>query len=214
MDEDLEIINSNTRNEKIKIFFLNNQKKFIISFLVTVILILSFYIFQIYKDKNRIQISDKYNSAIIEFNNANKQEIILSMKQIIEDKDSTYSPLALYFLLDNKLIDNNNEINNLFDVVINETSLENEIRNLVIYKKALFNANFVKENKLLEILSPIINSESIWRSHGSYLIAEYLYSKNEKQKAKEFFEKIILIKNANQDIILEAQKRLNRDLSE
>jgi predicted negative regulator of RcsB-dependent stress response len=214
MDEDLEIINSNTRNEKIKIFFLNNQKKFIISFLVTVILILSFYIFQIYKDKNRIQISDKYNSAIIEFNNANKQEIILSMKQIIEDKDSTYSPLALYFLLDNKLIDNNNEINNLFDVVINETSLENEIRNLVIYKKALFNANFVKENKLLEILSPIINSESIWRSHGLYLIAEYFYSKNEKQKAKEFFEKIILIKNANQDIILEAQKRLNRDLSE
>ena len=136
------------------------------------------------------------------------------MKQIIEDKDSTYSPLALYFLLDNKLIDNNNEINNLFDVVINETSLENEIRNLVIYKKALFNANFVKENKLLEILSPIINSESIWRSHGLYLIAEYFYSKNEKQKAKEFFEKIILIKNANQDIILEAQKRLNRDLSE
>ena len=214
MDEDLAIINSNTRNEKIKIFFLNNRKKFIISFLVIVVLILSFYIFQIYKDKNRIQISDKYNSAIIEFNNANKQETILSMKQIIEDKDSTYSPLALYFLLDNKLIDNNNEINNLFDVIINETSLENEIKNLVIYKKALFNANFVKENELLEILSPIINSESIWRSHGLYLAAEYFYSKNEKQKAKEFFEKIILIKNANQDIILEAQKRLNRDLSE
>tara|TARA_E500000178_G_scaffold351004_1_gene411136 strand:+ start:211 stop:855 length:645 start_codon:yes stop_codon:yes gene_type:complete len=214
MDEDLAIINSNTRNEKIKNFFLNNRKKFIISFLVIVVLILSFYIFQIYKDKNRIQISDKYNSAIIEFNNANKQETILSMKQIIEDKDSTYSPLALYFLLDNKLIDNNNEINNLFDVIINETSLENEIKNLVIYKKALFNANFVKENELLEILSPIINSESIWRSHGLYLAAEYFYSKNEKQKAKEFFEKIILIKNANQDIILEAQKRLNRDLSE
>ena len=214
MDEDLAIINSNTRNEKIKNFFLNNKKKFIISFLVIVVLILSFYIFQIYKDKNRIQISDKYNSAIIEFNNANKQETILSMKQIIEDKDSTYSPLALYFLLDNKLIDNNNEINNLFDVIINETSLENEIKNLVIYKKALFNANFVKENELLEILSPIINSESIWRSHGLYLAAEYFYSKNEKQKAKEFFEKIILIKNANQDIILEAQKRLNRDLSE
>ena len=214
MDEDLAIINSNTRNEKIKNFFLNNRKKFIISFLVIVVLILSFYIFQIYKDKNRIQISDKYNSAIIEFNNANKQETILSMKQIIEDKDSTYSPLALYFLLDNKLIDNNNEINNLFDVIINETSLENEIKNLVIYKKALFNANFVKENELLEILSPIINSESIWRSHGLYLAAEYFYSKNEKQKAKEFFEKIILTKNANQDIILEAQKRLNRDLSE
>ena len=214
MDEDLAIINSNTRNEKIKNFFLNNRKKFIISFLVIVVLILSFYIFQIYKDKNRIQISDKYNSAIIEFNNANKQETILSMKQIIEDKDSTYSPLALYFLLDNKLIDNNNEINNLFDVIINETSLENEIKNLVIYKKALFNANFVKENELLEILSPIINSESIWRSHGLYLAAEYFYSKNEKQKAKEFFEKIVSLENGNQNLKIESQKRLNRDLSE
>ena len=213
MDEDLAIINSNTRNEKIKNFFLNNRKKFIISFLVIVVLILSFYIFQIYKDKNRIQISDKYNSAIIEFNNANKQETILSMKQIIEDKDSTYSPLALYFLLDNNLIDNKQEINNLFDTII-QISLETEIKNLIIYKKALYNANFVEEKELLEILKPIIQSESIWKSHGLYLVAEYFYSKNEKQKSKEFYEKIISTSNANKDLILEAQKRLIRDLSD
>ena len=66
------------------------------------------------------------------------------MKEIIEDKDSTYSPLALYFLLDNKLIDNRDEVNNLFDILINKTSLEYEIKNLVIYKKGLFNADLVK----------------------------------------------------------------------
>ena len=111
MEEDLAIINSNTRNEKIKNFFLNNRKKFFVSLLILLVLIVSFYIFQIYKDKNRIQISDKYNSAVIDFNNVDKQRSIASMKQIIKNKDSTYSPLALYFLLDNELISNNDEIN-------------------------------------------------------------------------------------------------------
>ena len=60
----------------------------------------------------------------------------------------------------------------------------------------------------------MLNSESVWESHVLYLMAEYFYSKNEKQKSKEFFEKIINLKNANQDIIKETQKRLNRDLSE
>ena len=63
-------------------------------------------------------------------------------------------------------------------------------------------------------LKPVVNSESVWKSHALYLIAEYFYSKNEKQKSKEFFNNIIQIENANQDIVKEAQKRLNRDLSE
>ena len=213
MDEDLAIINSNTRNERIKNFFLNNKKKFLAILISFIILILSFYLYQIYENKNRLQLSEKYNSAIIEYNKIEKQKTISTMKEIIENKDSTYSPLALYFLLDNNLIDNKKEINNLFDTII-QISLETEIKNLIIYKKALYNANFVEEKELLEILKPIIQSESIWKSHGLYLVAEYFYSKNEKQKSKEFYEKIISTSNANKDLILEAQKRLIRDLSD
>ena len=117
-------------------------------------------------------------------------------------------------MIDNDLIGNRNEINTLFDILIEKTSLETEIKNLIIYKKGLYNADFSSENDLLEILNPIINSKSLWKSHALYLVAEYFYSKNEKQKAKEFFEEILNIENANQDIIKEAQKRLNRDLSE
>ena len=214
MDEEITIINSETRNEKIKNFFLKNQKKIILSIIVLILLILSFYSYQIYKNKQKIQISEKYNSAIIEYENVKNTKTILTMKEIIEDKDSTYSPLALYFLLDNKLIDNRDEVNNLFDILINKTSLEYEIKNLVIYKKGLFNADLVEESELLAILDPVVKSESVWKSHGLYLLAEYFYFKNEKQKSKEFFEKIISTQNANQDIILEAQKRLTRDLSE
>ena len=136
------------------------------------------------------------------------------MKEIVEDKNSTYSPLALYYIVDNDLINNKDEINNLFDILINKTSLETEIKNLIIYKKALYNADSSNESELLSILNSLINSKSVWKSHALYLLAEYFYSKNEKQKSKEFFNQILSIENANQDIIKEAQKRLNRDFSE
>ena len=136
------------------------------------------------------------------------------MRQIIDNKDTTYSPLALYFLIDNNLIDNNDEANELFNVLIKKTPLENEIKNLIIYKKALYNADSSSENELLDILKPLLNSESVWKSHGLYLAAEFFYSKKQKQKSKEFFNEIINTKNANQDIVKEARKRLSRDLSD
>ena len=78
----------------------------------------------------------------------------------------------------------------------------------------MYNADNIDENRLLEILKPLINSESVWKTHSLYLMAEYFYSKNEKLKAKEFFNQIIILENVNQDLKIEAQKRLNRDLSE
>ena len=93
-------------------------------------------------------------------------------------------------------------------------SLEKEIKNLIIYKKALFFADYVEENELLEILNPLIKTESVWSSHALYLLGEYYFSKNEKRKSKEFFNKIQSLKNVNQDIQKETQKRLNRDFSE
>ena len=214
MDEEISIINTKTRNEKIKDFFIDNKKKLISIVLLLIFIILIFYFFQIYQDRVKEKISEKFNDAILEYKNGDKSKTTISMKEVILDKNSTYSPLALYFILDNNLIENKTEINQLFDILINDLPLEKEIKNLVIYKKALFNADIVNENELLRIIAPVLNSESVWESHVLYLMAEYFYSKNEKQKSKEFFEKIINLKNANQDIIKETQKRLNRDLSE
>ena len=214
MDEDIAIINSNTRSQRIKDFFTKN-KKLLISLLVFLILILlSFYSYQIYKDKNKIKFSDKYNSAIIKHKNGDNSSIVLAMQEIVENKDPTYSPLALYYLIDNELINDKSKINSLFDILIKKTSLDNEIKNLIIYKKALYNADTINEGQILEILNPVINSKSVWKSHALYLIAEYFYSKGEKQKSKEFFSQIITLENANLDILKETQKRLNRDLSE
>ncbi len=214
MDEEIVIINEKTRNEKIKSFLLENKKLLITVITVLILIVLGFYSYKIYQDGQIEKLSNKYNNAIIDYNNGNKIKIVESMEAIIRDKNSTYSPLALYFLIDNNLIKNRKDVNELFNILIDKTSLEKEIKNLIIYKKALYNADFINENELLNLLKPLTNSKSVWKSHALYLIAEYFFSKNEKQKSKEFFNQIISIENANQDILRETKKRLNRDLSE
>ena len=214
MDEEISIIDSNTRNEKIKNFLTNNKKKIISSVLILVILVIGIYSIDTYKKQTKLKLADKYNFAVINFKPENSQKIIEDLTEIVKANDTTYSPLALYFLIDNNLIENQEEINLLFDEVINKTKLDKEIKNLNIYKKGLFNSNFVSENELLIILNPLINSESIWKSHALYLIAEYFYSKDEKQKAKEFFNQILSLPQVNNDIKTASQKRINRDLSE
>jgi len=214
MDEEITIINTNTRNEKIKNFFINNKKKLIIGFSIILVVIISYLSMKEIKERNKIKLANKFNITKLNFKIEDKQTTINHLTNIVNKNDSTYSPLALYFIIDNNLIDNKNEINSLFDRLVDEADLDEEIKNLIIYKKGLFNSDFSNENDLLQILNPVINSESIWKSHSLYLIAEYFYSKNQKQKAKEFFNQILLLSNASEDIKVESQKRLNRDLGE
>ena len=214
MDEDISIINANTRNEKIKNFFIKNKNKLILAITIVSVSLIGYFSLGEYKNKQKIKMSDDFNSIIIDYSENNKEQTAQDLIKLINKKDSTYSPLSLYFIIDNKLVDEKNEINKLFNIIIDETSLDDEIRNLNIYKKALYNADNSNEVELLNILNPIIRSESIWKSHALYLMAEYFYSKNEMQKSKEFFNQIIKLNKANQEIKLEAQKRLNRDLSE
>ena len=214
MDEEITIIDSNTRNEKIINFFINNKKNLIIGFLIIFVLTIGYLSIKEVRERNKIKLANQFNITIINFKVEDSQKTIDQLTKLINENDATYSPLALYFLIDNNLIENKNEINSLFDELISETNLDEEIKNLIIYKKALFNSDFVTENDLLQMLSPIINSKSIWKSHSLYLIAEYFYSKKQKEKAKEFFNQILLLPNANIDIKVAAQKRLNRDLGE
>ena len=214
MDEEVSLIDTNTRNEKIKNFLINNKSK-IISFLVFVVIVLIlFFSFGEYQKSVKKEISDQFNLATISFKIENKEKTLNELTEVIKSKNPTYSPLALYFVIDNNLSDDRDEINNFFDILISETNLDEEIKNLVIYKKALFNADDISEVGLLNILKPINNSESVWKSHSLYLIGEYFFSKGEKEKSKEFFQQINTLNNANASIQTQAQKRLTRDLSD
>ena len=214
MDEDISIIKSNTRNEKVRNFFNKNKIKIISILLSIVIVLIGAYSFDKYETNQKIEISNKFNSITLTYSENTKDYTVKNLLEIINEKDPTYSPLSLYFIIDNKLISDQGELNSYFDILIKNTSLDEEMKNLVIYKKALFNADQADEGQLLSILNPLINSKSVWKSHALYLMAEYFYSKDQKQKSKEFFNQIVSLESSNSDIKRQAEKRLNRDLSE
>ena len=214
MDQEVEIINNNTRIEKMKNFYVNYKKQLIILVVVIVLSLFGFFLYEEYKFGNKEKLANKYNNIITKFEINQKENISSELKEMINVKDKTYSPLAFYFLLDNEMINSNEEINTYFDILINDLDLDDEIKNLTIFKKGLFNSDFAEENELLNILNPLIKSESKWKPHALYLMAEYYFSKKEKQKSKEFFIQIISLENVNSKIKLEAQKRLRADFSE
>ena len=214
MEEEIQIINQNTRREKFKNFVIKNKKILVTSVSSIIIIILLLVFYSEIKFKNQIKLGNKYNEIVLSYEKTNNQNAEEELIDIIQKKDPTYSPLALNFIIDNEIVNDKIKVNELFDIIIEKTNIENEIKNLIIYKKALYNSDNINENDLINILNPILNSESVWKSHSLYLLAEYFLSKNEKQKSKEFLVQIIELENANPKIKVEAQKRINRDLSD
>ncbi len=118
MDEDISIINSNTRNEKIKNFFLTNKKKLLAFLVIVVILLISFFGYGEFKDYQRQKVSNLFYSTIINYEENKKEITIKKLIEVVELKDPTYSPLSLYYILDNDLISSADQINDLFNILI------------------------------------------------------------------------------------------------
>ena len=215
MEEEIQIINENTKKEKIKNFFIKNVKYFIFSISSLIILVLAYFVYIEIQSRNQIKLAEKYNNTVNNFQNLkNTEQTKKILVDIIEKKNSTYSPLALYFIIDNDLESKKNEINKYFDKVISISSLEKEIKNLNIYKKAVFNSDFVSDIELVEILRPITNSDSIWKSHSLLLLSEYFYFKKNYAESKKLLNEILSFEDSNPEIKLEAKKKLTRDFSE
>ena len=133
MDQEIDLINKNTRNERIINFFKKNYKIFILSISLIIIIILLFFGLEYLNKKKNIKLSNTYNNIISSYELKNKNFVIEELKNIIEQKNKTYSPLSLFFLIDNDLITSKVEINNYIDLIIDYIKLEKEIKNLIIY---------------------------------------------------------------------------------
>ena len=68
MDEDIVAINNNTRNEKIKNFFVKNKKRLIFIISLIVLLIFGYFIYGDLKERNKIELADRYNKITINLN--------------------------------------------------------------------------------------------------------------------------------------------------
>ena len=96
----------------------------------------------------------------------------------------------------------------MFDHLLANNKFSKEVRDLLIYKRALFNSNFIDESKLLESIKPLINTETLWKPHGLLLLGDYFMSKGEYIKAIEFYQKIFNISNLHNDIYNHARSQL------
>ena len=209
MSEDIEIVNQNTRNEKIKNFFSNNYKKLIGGLILILLFLFLYFGYLEYKKRQKEEIAEIYNQITLKELTTKDVGDIKRLIEIIEKKDPVYSALSLYFIVENKLVNDKKEINNFFDLVI-ESQVENELKNLIIYKKALYNSDIVLENELLEILNPVLKSESVWKSHALLLMADYFAHNKDLIKSKDFLEEILNSEIVNNEIRIEAERRLKR----
>ena len=209
MSEDIEIINQNTRIEKIKNFFSNNYKKLIGSLVLILLLLFSYFGYQEFEKRAKLEIAETYNQITLKEITIQNSNDIEQLVKIIKEKDPIYSALSLYFIIENDLVNDQKEINNFFDLVV-KSQEEKEIKNLIIYKKALYNADNISENELLDILNPILKSESVWKSHALLLMADYFENSNNLIKSKNFLEEIVNSELVNNEIRIEAERRLKR----
>jgi len=197
-----------TKKSKLKKFY-DSYKTFIISgIFIFVILIASFTFYFDNKEKKKILLSEKYVQARIYIENKENDKGTKLLREIIFANDSTYSLLSFFIILDLNLIKDYQELSILFDHILKKNKFDKELKELLIYKKSLLSSGFVKESELLELIKPILKSESLWRPHALLLLGDYFVSKKEYLKAKEFYSQILNINNVRKDFKEYASSKL------
>jgi len=182
-----EILN-NTFQNKIKSFLKNNFKNLIILLIFLILILFGYFFYKDFQKKKEIELAEQYTLASIQFKEKKINETKQMLENIINKNHKFYSPLALYFMIDNNLENDTQKIINFFDKILLIKSIENENLNLIKIKKALFLFSLGDEELIIKTLNPIINSDSVWKNMAIELISNYFLSKNQKAKANEYIQ--------------------------
>ena len=193
---------------KLRIFYEKNIILIFSTVLIIIIIVGSFGFYSTLKEQKKTFLAESYIDAKIYLANNDKNTAKNILKEIIYANDSTYSTLSFFLILNQKLIKEQEELSNLFDYVIENNIFEKEEKNLIIFKKALFQSNFIDESELLEVLKPLINTDTAWKPHALLLLGDYFVSRKEYIKAKEFYMQILSLKNINRELYDQANSRL------
>ena len=197
-----------TKKSKMLKFYQENKILIysIIFFILIIIGSTFFYLER--KEKNNIALADSYIEAKIYLENGDKNKAKEILTNIIYKSSGTYSAMSLFFILSKNLIVDKEELYNLFDYILKNKKFDDEIKNLILFKKALFQSNFSTEIELLEIVKPILNSDSLWKPYTLSLLGDYFISKKEYRKAKEFYMQILTINNLQKELYDHAKLQL------
>lgn len=197
-----------SKKDRILKFYERNKILIFLGILFFIITTASISFYFESKEKKKLFWSNNYIEARIYLERGEKSKAKDILKTIIFANDKTYSVMSLFLILKENLVVDQQELTNLFDHILENNKFDKEVENLIIFKKSLFQSNFVDESKLLESLKPLISKETFWKPHALLLLGDYFSSKNEYLKAKEFYIQVLSLKSLNIELYEHANSQL------
>ena len=197
-----------TKKSKFRKLYDANKLLIFSTLFVLVIASISFSFYTVSREKKQILLADNYMVAKFYLQNNERDKGRKILKEIILANNSTYSTLSLFLILDEDLADDQKEISNLFDHLLANNKFEQEVKNLIIFKKTLFLSNFANELEMVENAKQLINTNTLWKPHALLLLGDYFVSKKQYLKAKEFYVQVLSLKNLNMELYEQARSQL------
>ena len=197
-----------TKKSKFRKLYDANKLLIFSTLFVLIIASISFSFYTVSREKKQILLADNYMVAIFYLQNNERDKGRKILKEIILANNRTYSTLSLFLILDEDLVDDQKEISNLFDHLLENNKFEQEVKNLIIFKKTLFLSNFANELEMVENAKQLINTNTLWKPHALLLLGDYFSSKKQYLKAKEFYVQILSLQNLNIELYEQARSQL------
>ena len=180
--------------------YFNTYKKTIIILSFILFLIGGIFLWFENTQKNkRLKVSENFIEAKILLAQEENLKSLDYLKSIILQKDKVYSPLSLFLIIDNNLEKNKEVIIQYFDELLSINALEDEDINLLRLKKAIYISNSSKEQNMLDLLNPIINSNSVWKFQSLKFLGDYYFSLKQFKKAEQYYRILLETDDNNID---------------
>jgi len=181
--------------------YVKSNLKTVIGIAAFLLLIIVFFVSSNYlAKKNRIKLSEDFVKAKILIENKKDLEALELLRGIIGEKDSFYSPLSLFIIIDKNLEKNENNIKDYFNQILSANNLEKEDLNLLKLKKAIYISESSEEKEILDLLNPIVDSNSVWKPETIKFLGDYYFSVDQLQKAKKYYLMLVSEDFPNIDI--------------
>ena len=155
-----------------------------------IILAISLWLSYDSKKQNKI-ISEDFIKAKIFLDKDSKDKATLILKNIIKKKDTIYSSLSLFLLIDQNLVEDKQLIIEYFDNIISDGDYSEEDINLLKLKKAIYISDIKYEQEMLKLLNPIINSDSVWKNQSLKFLGDFYYSISQLEKARQYYSTLL-----------------------
>ena len=175
------------KENKINIFFKRYKFYLITIISIALILLVSFFIFDDLNKKKNIELSKDFYKAKIYLQNEMKDESKEILEKIIEKENIFYSPLSLNLYIENNFDKDKEATIVYFKKIIEMNHVDLGIKDLYKIKLAAYiSENKKNESDLLNLLNPIINSNSLYRETAIKFMEQYYLGNGQMEKYKEF----------------------------